>query len=142
MNIFQLIRSYGRDQSGATAIEFALISVAFFMLVFGIVQASHMIWVYNAVRNAAEVTSREALVNEDLTEAELEAVGRDALEGYRVSPDPLSLQRSEVTHGGVEFNELNVSYEYSPFVIAFLPAALADVTFTVTVSRPHNWGDE
>ncbi len=101
-----------------------------------------MIWVYNAVQNATEVASREALVNEDMTEVQLEDAGKDALEDYRVSSGPFSLQKSTATYGGTEFNELNASYEYDPFVVAFLPYDIGNVTFTVTVSRPLNWGDD
>ena len=49
-----------RDDLGAELVEFALMSVAFFTIVFGTLEFSRLIWQYNIVANAAKEGARWA----------------------------------------------------------------------------------
>ena len=51
-----------REERGAELIEFALVSMAFFVIVFGTVEFSRMIWQHNIVANAAKEGARWAAV--------------------------------------------------------------------------------
>lgn len=51
-----------RDDRGATIVEFALASILFFMVIFGIVNFGLAIWQYNLVSNVAQEGARWASV--------------------------------------------------------------------------------
>lgn len=142
MKIFRILKLYKDDERGVAAMEFALVSIAFLTVLFGIIQSSHMLWVYNGLRNATEVVSRQALTNEDLTETELEDMAKDTLREYMISADGLVLAQESVTQNGVEFNELTATYAYTPLIMLFMPESFNHLDFSVTVSRPLNWTDD
>lgn len=51
-----------RDERGSELIEFGLVSMLFFMLLFGIMEFSRAIWVYDSVAHAAKEGARYAIV--------------------------------------------------------------------------------
>ena len=53
-----------RDQRGASAVEFALISVVFFTLLFGMVQYSFYFWSSQSAANAAREAARRGAVGQ------------------------------------------------------------------------------
>lgn len=142
MRIKGIFKRYAKDQDGVAAVEFALVSMGFLGLLFGTIEAGHLIWSYNAVRNATEVASRQALVQEDLTESDLEDIGKDTLDSFMVSSTNFHLTQTTETNGGVQFNKLDSTYQYTPLLSIMMPESLTNFTFNVTVSRPFNWGDE
>jgi Flp pilus assembly protein TadG len=52
-----------RDESGATALEFALTAPAFFLLLFGIIEAGLLFWTQLGLQHGAELAARCATVN-------------------------------------------------------------------------------
>ncbi len=142
MRIKGIFKRYAKNQDGVAAVEFGLVSMGFLSLMFGTIEAGHMIWAYNAVRNATEVASRQALVEETLTESDLEDIGKNTLDSFMVSSEHFHLTQTTETNGGVQFNKLDTTYQYTPLLTIMLPESLTNVTFNVTVSRPYNWGDE
>ena len=96
-----MIRSRRRDRGdGQALVEFALISVIFFLLLFGIIEGARAIYAYNTVANAARVGARTAIVNQDLTAVEAavitEAVALD-LTADNVTFTPCSVKPCNVT---------------------------------------------
>ena len=53
---------YGR-QSGAAAVEFALVAMMFFTLLFGIVEMGRFMYLYNTVQEVTRRAAREAVVS-------------------------------------------------------------------------------
>ncbi len=51
-----------RDERGAELVEFALISIVFFMLVFGVMEFGRAIWIYGTVAHVAREGTRFAIV--------------------------------------------------------------------------------
>ena len=62
----QVLRCRGRtglrDERGAELIEFALVSILFFTLVFGIMEFGRAIWIFNTVAHVAREGARYAIV--------------------------------------------------------------------------------
>ncbi|MEO0672538.1 MAG: TadE/TadG family type IV pilus assembly protein [Pseudomonadota bacterium] len=58
MGFARFIRRYRRDERGVTAVEFALIAMPFFALVFGIMAVSLFFFTTFALENAIETASR------------------------------------------------------------------------------------
>lgn len=52
-----------RDESGASAIEFALTAPLFFMILLGIIEAGLFIWTQTGLQHGAEMAARCATVN-------------------------------------------------------------------------------
>ena len=55
-------RTLQRDERGVELIEFALISILFFMLSFGIMEFGRAIWIYGTVAHVAKEGARFAIV--------------------------------------------------------------------------------
>ena len=55
-------RTLQRDERGVELIEFALISILFFMLSFGIMEFGRAIWIYGSVAHVAREGARFAIV--------------------------------------------------------------------------------
>ncbi len=55
-------RTLRRDERGVELIEFALISILFFMLSFGIMEFGRAIWIYGTVAHVAKEGARFAIV--------------------------------------------------------------------------------
>jgi Flp pilus assembly protein TadG len=55
-----------RDESGATALEFALTAPAFFLFIFGIIEAGLLFWTQTGIQHGAEMAARCASVNSTL----------------------------------------------------------------------------
>ena len=55
-------RSIGDQQKGQTLVEFALVTVIFFVVLFGIVEFSRALWTYNTIVQATRAGARFAVV--------------------------------------------------------------------------------
>ena len=55
-------RSIGDRQKGQTLVEFALVTVIFFVVLFGIVEFSRALWTYNTIVQATRAGARFAVV--------------------------------------------------------------------------------
>ncbi len=141
MNLNYALNEYRNDEGGATAVEFSIIIMAFLMLVIGIMEASHALWVYNGVRNATEKISREALVQPDLSDTALEDMGKESLQAMQISPEGFTIETETVEQGEVTFKRVASTYEYTSLVSVFLPESMESFTIREETSRPLNWGD-
>jgi pilus assembly protein Flp/PilA len=64
---FRLLSRFRRAQDGATAVEFAFISVPFMMLLAAILETALMFWTSQVLEEAVSQTSRRLLTGEALT---------------------------------------------------------------------------
>jgi Flp pilus assembly protein TadG len=55
-----------RDESGASALEFALTAPAFFLFIFGIIGAGLLFWTQTGIQHGAERAARCASINSTL----------------------------------------------------------------------------
>lgn len=60
MRIF--VRASGKKQRGAAAVEFALIAMFFFAVLFGIIEFGRALFVWNSVQEVTRYVAREAVV--------------------------------------------------------------------------------
>jgi len=114
---------------GQALVEFALVAVLFFILLFGIIDGSRAIYAYNTVANAARVAARVAIVNQDpnaVTDAAIaEGVG-------------LGLTADDVTFTFCSEKPCNVTVtvDYDFEAAAPLIDSLFDPTITSTAEMP------
>jgi Flp pilus assembly pilin Flp len=70
-------RIFKRDETGATAIEFALVAPVLILLLFGIVVFGWSMNAMSSVRYALEESSRALQMKSSLTQTEIEAMVKD-----------------------------------------------------------------
>lgn len=78
------------NERGAAAVEFALVSVAFFALLFGTIQFGIWFWSWQQVGHAAREASRVAAVYPTCTTG-IEDAGVEALEGAPLTTKDVSV---------------------------------------------------
>lgn len=59
-------RSFSRDESGASALEFALTAPLFFLFIFGIIEFGLLFWTQLGMQHGTEMAARCASVNPTL----------------------------------------------------------------------------
>jgi Flp pilus assembly protein TadG len=88
MSISNLRRGYGRDEAGSTAVEFALVSIVFLTLMFGIIDAARFAWEFNSAKAAARAGARFAAVSPPVVQqlVAYDAIGSLGLAGGSTLP--------------------------------------------------------
>lgn len=105
----RLCRSH---QRGATAVEFALISLFFFTLVLGIVELGRLMYVWNTVQEVTRRAAREAVVRNfatDVAALRREALFRVGAAGTVVLPAAAEISNAEVRITYLDLNQVEVS---------------------------------
>lgn len=123
------------DDSGTTAIEFALISVVFLSLIFGIFELGRAFLAWNSFQYAIEATTRYALANPDATEAELSAYVSDNMSGMSVDPTNVQVLVTYDTASNIDFIDVNGLYEFET-VLPLLPDNWDSFTLTAKSRMP------
>lgn len=121
-------RRVAGDCEGVAAVEFALMAPAFFALFFGVIELGRAAYTQGVVTFAAEEATRYAVVNYNISEAEVVNLTEDCLLG--VNRDRIN---AIVVTGPIDpvDNTRTISVEVSynfEFLLPFLPAD------TVTIS--------
>jgi Flp pilus assembly protein TadG len=110
-----------RCQSGATAVEFALVCLPLFLLSLGIVEFGRAFFVRNDISYAADVAARKVLIGQipaSSSDSEAAASLDTAVREAFGSGDPALLEVvvGKETVDGVVFRVLSISYPFSLFV--------------------------
>ena len=74
------LRSFARDRSGVTVLEFALSAPFTLMMLLGIIEFGRAIFTYGMMLFAAEEATRWAIVNYDATPSQIEARAAAAID--------------------------------------------------------------
>lgn len=108
--------AHKRRERGAAAVEFGLVALLLFTLLFGIIQFGFWFWAWQAAGHAAREAAREAAVNQCET-GEIEDAGRRNLESVpggdsatvAVTPTPVVAVGDEITVR-VEFETVDLGF--------------------------------
>ncbi len=124
-----------RCQSGATAVEFALVGLPLFLLILGVVEFGRAFFLQNDLSYAADVAARQVLigqVGQSLSETDATARLGDAVRANFRSGDPAMLQvtTARETVNGSDFRVLTLRYPFT-----FLLPDLVDRPITIGLSR-------
>ncbi|MCB1783614.1 MAG: pilus assembly protein [Alphaproteobacteria bacterium] len=120
---------------GATAVEFALVALPFFLMMFGVVEAGRIVWTMAGVQYAVEETSRYAALNSDLDEATFQTYAATKLSGMMVTSDGLEISSDFYTANGVDFVEVGGVYPVSPILDIF-PDGFGAFSFSASARKP------
>ncbi|MEN3791611.1 TadE/TadG family type IV pilus assembly protein [Fulvimarina sp. MAC3] len=121
-------RRFGSDGSGATAVEFALISFPLMLTFLGCFEFARALQANNNLSYAAGRASRAILTNNAISEADLTQTIRAAFVGG--NPDSLQIAYGTEVTDGVTFRTMTLSYSFE-----FVATAVSDTPITLSVSR-------
>jgi Flp pilus assembly protein TadG len=128
-----------RNQAGQSLVEFALSSVLFFTVIFGIVQFGRAVWQYNTVSNLAQEGARWASVRGSsssmpATAAELQAYVESRSPGFSLTATATPANPSAAAPGGVISVQVTSSFAVAT---PLLPIASINLSSTaqMIVSR-------
>lgn len=94
-----------QQQRGIVAVEFALISLVYFFVIFGIMELGRMLYVWNTVQEVTRRAAREAVVR-DFT-SEIGAVQREAIFRPGSSGSASLPAAPEITNADIRITFLN-----------------------------------
>jgi Flp pilus assembly protein TadG len=128
-----------RNQDGQSLVEFALSSILFFTVVFGIVQFGLAVWQYNTVSNLAQEGARWASVRGSsssmpATAADLQAFVESRSTGFAVTVTATPANPSAAAPGGVISVQVSSSFNMATALIPAASMTLAS-TAKMVVSR-------
>ena len=125
-----LINRYKKEEDGATAVEFALISVGFITIVMAIVEMSFAVWTINSLDYAVAKAGRHASINSGATTNEIETIVNQELEEHYIPSETTSYNITNVTRGGVNFVDITATMNYEPKSTAIIPG-----TWSFSITR-------
>jgi Flp pilus assembly protein TadG len=131
-NLLRLARLRA-DESGAAAVEFAIVSSVFITFVFGIAYTAIMLYTNATLQWAVETTIRQAAIDADVTQAQLTTTLNSYLSTAQM-PNA-TVNYSVATVGTMQVATLTGSFSRSfdiPFVGTF------NTTYSATAKTPQN----
>lgn len=121
------------DESGAAAVEFAIVSSVFITFIIGISYAAIMVHSNAALQWAVETTVREAAIDPNVTQTQLQTSLNGRLAQNQMPNATVNYSVADV--GGVSVATLTATFTRSftiPFVSTF------NTTYTATAKTPQN----
>lgn len=122
-----------QDRSGAGALEFALVTPAVLMLLFGAFQYAWAMHNAASVDFALEQASRDLVTKANVNQAQLQATVDARLK--KLAPGSVTVVLTRWTTSGVKYAKASASYKH-PFQAPFLPKNDWTLTSSVVVVTP------
>jgi len=119
--ITKLFSRYRHDKNGTVAVEFGMISIAFIALLFTIIEGGRLFLAWNGFQYSIESAARQAIVDTDITEAEVETLVDDQLSTFLMDSSNATIAVTFPQSSGVDFVEINGAYNYN-VLIPFAPS--------------------
>ena len=126
-------RRFAADEGGATAVEFALVSVAFLTLVFGIIYVAIMVFNNMSLEWALTKASRLAEINKAVTQSDLSQAVNDYLSSAGL-PNATVTYTSTTSSTGLRKAYIAASYQRT-FVVPMVSSF--DITFSSNITVPQ-----
>jgi len=120
-----LVRRFARSRRGTTAVEFAIASTPFFLLLFGIIEFSRMLWTLNAIQQAAIEGARcMGIVNTNCGSGGTYSSGatttfiENTASGWGVTltAGDITLNNAATCAGVAGFSEVTINYTFQTVV--------------------------
>jgi Flp pilus assembly protein TadG len=121
--------------AGATMVEFGLVAVAFFLLIFGIIQMALAVFAYNTVCSADREAVRYAMVHgpssaNPATNSQIQQVAINAAPSLQLSTSNITVSwPSDANLPSIKDAQVKISYNYR-FQIPFMSPVTLKLTAT------------
>ncbi len=119
--------------SGAAAVEFALVGIILVVVVIATLDFGRVLLVRHTLANAIEVASRRALIDAEVTNAALEALVIEAAPG--IEPDRLQFMHAVTPSSVGLMRRLRVDHSVA-LMIPFIGADAIVLSISRTVRQP------
>jgi len=126
-------RSFWRNESGASALEFAMTFPAFVMLVFGTIQMGYAIFCGSTVQYALERVAREVMVDSTMTQSVVQSHFDDQLKSMK--GPKATINYSVDTSGPIPIAQLSATYTHK-VIIPLVPEFTLTFTSDTRVPQP------
>lgn len=126
--------SFSRDESGASAAEFALVAPVFLAVLFGIFQFGWALHCASSVRYALEESARSVMLDDNFTAGQVETQMRTKLTDIAQADIQVDITR-DASRIGTEMIHLNSTYVH-PVEVPFIPAFEVTFNQTTSIARP------
>ena len=90
-----------RDNRGTSAVEFALVSPLFFLIIFGIIDLGRAYWIISSMEYAVEAGGRYAMINSGATGAQIITQAQNNL--YAIDQNSVTFTASDTTISGTKY---------------------------------------
>ena len=110
----KILARFRTSQSGAAALEFAIVSLLMVVVCVGVVEFGRGLNVRSKMSYAADLGARKVLINASISDSQIETAVRAAFTGADASL--LQVQISQETVGGISYRTLAVSYPFNPLI--------------------------
>jgi len=128
-------RALLRDESGATALEFAILGPLFFLVLFALVNLGWAMHCGSSVRYATEQAARALTLDADATP---EAIRADIIAQLTQLADPdvtVTVTKDRTTTPKLQVADVVTEYRH-PIASPWLPDATVDFRTEVTIATP------
>ncbi len=124
-----LLARLGRDETGSTVIEAAIVLPVLLTLSLGLIDASRVLWVQNSLQDAVDAAARCASVNATTCGTDDKTQTYAATQMPGIDIDSTAFTASSATCGKL----VEASYDYKSLVGGLVPL---DLTLTADSCRP------
>jgi Flp pilus assembly pilin Flp len=132
--VTHVVRSHFTTQRGAAAIEFAIVSAVFFMLLLGAIEMGRLLWTWNAAAEATRLGARMAVVC-DINEPNIITRMQQRLGYLQSSNVTLTYLPAGCTDANCRSVRVSLSdYSHHP-IIPFIALSIPIPTFQTTLPR-------
>lgn len=132
MRAARRFKTFVRDESGASALEFAMTLPAFVMLVLGTMQLGYAFFCGSTLQYALEKVARNVMVDSTMTQSTAQSQFDSVLKS--MNGPHATLSYTVDTSGAVPIARLTATYKHN-VVIPLVPAF--SLTFTADTSVPQ-----
>jgi Flp pilus assembly protein TadG len=135
------IRAFGRGNSGASAVEFALAAPFLFLLLFAIVEFGRAWWTKNSLQYAVERATRYAVVYATgacPSDGTIKTYAANQVYAQSVNSNTFSVTYPAGAPCAAGVTCVNYSFNYSPWFVGDLAPMAAAMTLTGTSCRAHS----
>ena len=131
--LFQRLRAFAHDRGATSAIEFALIVPVFVTLLIGTVMLGHAFYVAGSLQWAVEATTRDLMLDRNLSTAEFE----ERLRALASSLSDVEFQvaYADVVYGEIPVTEVRTTVSY-PIAIPLVQPFNMTYTIETHAARP------
>ena len=134
--MFNILKSYQKDENGTTAVEFGLVALAFITMIFGVIEMGRAFMAWNSFQYSVENAARFALVNSDVTEQQLTDRIVAEMAGFNASEDDIEIEVNFPVVSSVNFVEISGTYQFETF-ISFLPESWGNIELSGVTRLPR-----
>ena len=132
MTIRKAWSTFRANKDGAAAVEFAMVASAFITTVMGIIYVTIMAFNSFAINRAVKLASRQAEINNSVTQSSLTSTINTYLAS--VGAGPATVTYSVTTTGGVSVANISANFRQT-YTIPFVPAI--HMTFSSSAAVPQ-----